>query len=323
MSENIGELTEVAMAKESVYGTAEAVFTKGVLVNPDSFSIPNETTAEKVPELSGVLMKTRSSAGAFNFPVNFSFWLDPGDDDALGVGEMLAGLFGNDTLTGASDPFTHTFTLLQSAEPLSYTIFRKTGTLTKVYAGFRVATIKLTVTAGEPRILVEITGICQSEATSVLTPSLTFADEPVLVPSQATLKIDSSANNDFESVEVTLGRVQEGVHTVSASRNINRLIDGDAFMDISLGGIEPTDETLRDKFKALHDLSTEQFRFDLEIVASASRKIVITADKCFFQTWEDPTHSEGLHRISATGTALRGSSFQTVLTNGVPTAYDA
>lgn len=317
---NIGELTELGLALESNWGTAIATVTKGILAN--AFSANPVTTAERVPEMDGSLVRSRSSAGGINFEPSFTFFLDPGDTTGASVGEILASIFGQDTVTGSTDPFTHTFAAAQNAEPPSFTLYRKTGTLIKTYAGFRAGSIKFSLTANDPRIPVEVTGIAKVEA-DIGAKTLTFSDEALLVPSQVAFNIDDAANNDMESIEITFTRNLEGVHTLSSSRNINRLPSGDFLIDIVMNGIEASAETLRDKFLALHDGSTEQFDIDLNIIRTASRKLEIDIPKAFFVSHEGPDVSEGLNRISMTGAALRDSGLQVLLLNAVSGAYDA
>ena len=320
MALNIGELQQIGIALESVWGTSPGTFTKGIAVN--SFTVNPAITSERVPEMDGSLIRARSSAGQIDFEVSFTFWLDPGDTTGASLGQFLASLFGDDAVTGATDPFTHTFKSQNNAEPPSFSIYRKTGTLTKVYTGFRAGSVKFTINAADARIGIEVTGRVKSEAT-IASQTLTFSDETLLVPSQAALSIDGSSDINFESIEVTFSRTLEGIHTVSASRNISFLSSGDMLVDIALNGIEPGDQVLRNKFLALHDASSERFDIDLNIIRSASRKIEIDIPKSVFATFEGPDVTEGLNRISATGFGLRDTGLQVLMVNAVAGAYDA
>jgi len=314
---NSGKLSTIGIKKEGSFGVAESTITTGICVN--SFSVNPAITAEKVPETNGILMAKRSSAGNIGYEISFSFFLDEGDPTA--IGQMLAGVFGKDTITGAG-PYVHTFAQVNTATPISWTIHRNTGTLLKSYAGFRVGSVKFAITAGDPRIMVEVAGIAKVEATQG-SQSLVFPTTALFLPSEVDFKIDTVSNTDFESIELTITREQEGVNTLNNSRNVDNIYSTDIVISGSISGIEPSTTTLRDKFVAQHDNTAERFDIDLNITKGA-KILEIDLPKCFFETFEGSDIDLGaVNRVSGSFQALQDSGNQLVLTNDVATAYDA
>lgn len=294
--DDISKLKQVGVALGSgAYGTASGSFTRGLLVSNLS-SNPGQTV-EPVPEVRGTLETIRTTKGPIERPLSLAFPLDVGDASSGSVGDFLGSVYGSETPTNVGGGlYKHKFLLGNTGNPSWLNLWTDKDKTSRQIRGFMPGSVKFTVNAAEGQIPVEVEGLAQTEG-DLGAQTLAFADEPIIVPSEATvMKIGGSTVNEVESAEITVMREQEGIMVIKNQRFINELVSGKNFaIALLINGINFTDETERAKFIASNTSS-----FELKLVDGNSNYIHFQFPETYYQTFEGPDISgEDVLRISA------------------------
>uniref|UniRef100_UPI003F4924BE phage tail tube protein n=1 Tax=Pseudonocardia sp. CA-138482 TaxID=3240023 RepID=UPI003F4924BE len=165
-----------------------------------------------------------------------------GDVYADIIGYPLAGVFGADAVTGASAPYTHLFTLLNTGtgQGPSYTLVDYTGIQTRQYAASVFSSLSLRASANELFTYQASTSGNASTIFSKPTPS--FSTVPAMAAWIGTATIGGSAVTTVEDAEVTITRNVTLVRTVDGIANPYTIWQGPLSISGSLTFVAP-DET--------------------------------------------------------------------------------
>ena len=202
--------TTLGVAKETVYGTAVAATA--------FFPISSFTPHDKIVEL--VDNGWRGSAvdvyGHVQGPVTSE--LDFGGDVfADTIGWPIVGVLGDDTVTGASAPYSHAITLLNtgSTQPPSYTLTENTAINAKQFAGCKFSEVAFKFDgAGKLTYTAKATGL-QSVVASA--PTISFSSVPITAAWAGLAKIGGTAVQ-LVSGEWTIKRPVEPINTVDGTQ---------------------------------------------------------------------------------------------------------
>lgn len=289
MTLETGKLQAVALAlNSSTIGSLTTAFTRALLVS--EFIANQEQKVEPVPEVRGSLAVRRVTKGIVDYKPKMKFALDSGDADSAGIGDFLASLIGTEAgsnLTGGF--YGHKFTLKESVEPTMFNLYSTKDSVNKQYVGFRAGSLKLSMKASDAVITCEVDGIAKDESDLTAAQTLAYCDEELLTPHMATVFTLGGATIDsVESLDITIKREQEGIHTIGSTRTIGALASGKQFsIEIAMNGLTFADDTERAKFKAVTSSS-----FVLKLQDAAGNFIHFYFPAINYTTWDGPSITE-------------------------------
>lgn len=161
----IGRKTLVGIGKESTFGTKASTITYFPVENFDP-----APRVEKVRE-QGIFGRKEGTLGGVCIGKKFA---EPSFDGLVYdevIGQLIMGALGTDTTTGASTPYSHTFTSDNDAIP-SYTIVWKDGNMTKMLTGCVLSSLELNQDVGD-FLKYSTSFVSKYPATTTETPSIT------------------------------------------------------------------------------------------------------------------------------------------------------
>jgi hypothetical protein len=159
------------------------------------------------------------------------------------AGPLLYGMFGTDTIAGAS-PYTHTFSVAAATYALpSWSISDFTGEIATArrFVGCRMNTLTLTFSPAEP-VTYSATFI-GSPSGSVAKPTLNAPQVDPFMGWETTFNINSAASTEFESFSLEFSRgtaAQHNLNGIQTPQNVN-------FRGIDCtwsGTVTPADDTV-------------------------------------------------------------------------------
>ncbi len=220
MSKFIGATVDVGVAKEAVRGTAESA--ASYWLPKISLSI-DDTIEQAIDENSvGVIEDATDAKLVYKFAEG-EIEAKVGDKS---FGLLLLGAIGSVSTSGPTDSaYTHTFSVLQSAQHPSLTLFVDDGNQDYKHALGMVTSLELSAEVGS--IIQHKTGFrAKVGATATLTPS--YSAENMFLAQHITFKTAST---------------QAGLGAASAIvvRSVNFKIEKNVEDDRNLGTTEPTD----------------------------------------------------------------------------------
>ncbi len=197
-------LSTLGGAKETTYGTPVAAAFWLPFRSP---SIGDDYTVLKDEGFRG---SPTGPFGVYQGPVTSHVEFE-GDFYATDTPHLLMGILGSDTVTGAADPFTHTFKLT-AAQPPSYTYTDEVAdTVFRQYPGQMVYDLEIRFTPEEGlTYAAKLMGL-KSQTTSAPTPS--FDTSPFFLGWQATVSLGGSANTKLTGASIHLQREAAPVYS--------------------------------------------------------------------------------------------------------------
>jgi hypothetical protein len=152
-------------------------------------------------------------AGTLSATVDFD-----GDVFPDTIGYMLAGVLGDVTTTGASAPFTHNFSVLNTGngQPRSYTLNDNYVAGNRQYAGAMFSEVGFKFT--DDGLLTHSSKTTTFGSAPVAAPTTSFSTIPPLVGWQGAATIGGVANTNVMDGEVTIKRTVTVLNTVDGSQ---------------------------------------------------------------------------------------------------------
>jgi hypothetical protein len=147
-----GNDAELAAAKQSAKGTPATTATARIyLADGTVMAVPTQADLEQT---SAGRVRSRSYRGGIRVEGSPTFYAVP---DALGL--FLFGAFGAQAISGAADPYTHTFTLANTQ--VYMTFWRRLATLLyESFADCKIGRLRLESQAGQPmRCIIDVLGL--------------------------------------------------------------------------------------------------------------------------------------------------------------------
>ena len=210
-------LTKVNIGKESTWGTAvAATYVLPVTSDPayaEEYNSIRDSGRRGLPSMDYALLQGGGST---------AITLE-GNAAPTSIGFLLHGIMGTDTLSGASDPYTHT--IKAAASVPSYTIEDDNPVVYREYPGAQVSELRLAFTAADGLLTYSSglrgkLGVTGGAATP--TTSLSVELDKPYVGIDATVSIGGTVQARVTSFEISLARAQEAVH-VTGSRDPIRI----------------------------------------------------------------------------------------------------
>lgn len=269
-------IQHLGFAKETTWGTPVA---------PTRYMPFNEFSAEE--ELGTVVDESRRGNITKDYGVipttlksnlELSMFLYP---DIVGV--LFKNMLPNVTTTGTG-PYVHTLKAGTTQSSLTFQHFN--GADERQYAGVILDEITISGETTSP-IEISVTGQGKSgQVVATTTPTI----ETTLMPitgAMATLKVDTVANANLASFEITIARENRLIYGASATQEPTKAVQGRVEVTGSLS-FEIEDATEYEKFKAQQYVNLE-----LTIDGGASNKIKLTMPRAFIETasWDDGEES--------------------------------
>jgi len=220
MSKFTGAQVNIGAAKEAVRGTAEASATfyipnTSLSVDDKIETVQDENTLGVIEDIQGISTVHKSAEGEFEGKIG---------DKSIGL--FLYALLGAKAVSGPTDSaYTHTFTVAQSAQHQSLTIFQDDPNQDYKYANAMIKSFDLMCELGK-FVTYKIGWLSKIGATATLTPS--YAAENTFLPQHGTFKIASTAAG-------------LGAASATVIRNIRLNVSKNLQEDNAIGNIGPVD----------------------------------------------------------------------------------
>lgn len=137
------------------------------------------------------------------------------------TGYLLKAFFGTDTATGAGDPFTHTYTELDTAAPATYTItvFDATTTNARAMVNCILQRLRFTL-ASKGLVVVEAVFLGKFDSTANAKPTAVYDTSPHYVPYQMAATINSVGSTKVTQWETICEREVEPVFGFSGTQDL-------------------------------------------------------------------------------------------------------
>lgn len=321
MPGNPGAITQIGIAKESTWGTAVTATDLIPVVSGKEDSVRPRHVSK--PLVGTMRAQTRDTYPTTRHAtLTFSAEFRPGDATSGGLGHVLMGFFGTDTVTGAG-PYVHTFSVADTTYPgvPSYTVTVWTGapasgSVCHSYAGMVVQTLKFAWKVDGP-LMVDVTMIGKAPATNVAKPTLTVPTVGPLMAYDTALTVGGAGVTSYQELGLELDRSADAMFTLGSA-------------DPRAVSVAPPTGTFDGT--ALFDDMTEMNRV---INASDSTLVIATGTTSPLLTWTATSPSwdeaspersiDGLTTLAVSGELAYNATdlgiVQCVLTNARSTAY--
>lgn len=296
MSELISRLGELRVAREASYGVNPGGITRGLLV--ENFSANPVKPTERVPEIRGKRLHRTVVGGAHQFDVSFMCYLHnigAPDSGFASYADFLFAIFGTDTVTGAGDPYTHTFSVNDTCSALpSFSLTHKICAFEKTYTGFRPATVTIVIDRGTNVATCEVSGFALTENASTM-GAASFCTEQVFTPADANIIIDPGGTptdlTNYNICTIEYDLLTEVFNALSSQRYATRVIPKGLNMTVTFSGISDPDQQTtvwRSAFLADTKNSSANNK-DIDIIindGTADRQITFKLPEWYTQTPE-------------------------------------
>jgi hypothetical protein len=271
-----------------------------------------------VNAVSGSFQVRKTSKPPIFHDANLTFSLDVGDNASGNIGHFLQSIMGTDTPSGSS-PYQHTFTRNDTSTPTWFNLWSDKDEDEKQYRGFRASSVGFSISDEAGDIPVTVSGPLQIESELAGPQSLVFSGSPVLTAHDAsTWTLGGSPVTSIKTCEITITRDNQRHKAISNLQTVNNIYTANFGIALTMTGLNFSDETEYDKFKAG---TTTAFR--LILTDSNSNYIDFNFPAIKYNGWTPPANStDTLLGITATAFAT-GNSNQIVLQNARSTAYSA
>lgn len=204
------------VAKETVVGTAVAptAYPKLTSFKPKEIlgTAMDQSIRADMADVHGIQATTTF------YQIDFEGGAAPDD-----LGWFLANLYGAVNVVGASAPYAHTFTLLNTGtgQPTTHTWTHYNGVTTRQYAGCRVQSLTFKYSANE---LIGYSGtmFALSDATTTV-PVPTYTSIVPLAAWPTTVSLSGSTSALVTSLDLTIERSVRPVYTLNNTQNASGL----------------------------------------------------------------------------------------------------
>lgn len=212
----LSSLSHIGLARESNWGVAVAP----TVWLPVSGPKP-EDTVQWIKE-QGFRAVPAKTFGAWQGPIH-AVWQMDGLTYPDTIGLLLLATFGTDTVTGASAPYSHLFTL-SSTTPPSLTIADYDAITERRYAGFLPNELDFSFTPNEG-LKWSVKGESKKSVTATTTTP-TFGTLPPFLGWQGTLNLGGSANVHMLSFDTAIKRSNQVLKGSSGTQDIDAIVPG-------------------------------------------------------------------------------------------------
>lgn len=283
----ISKLSKVGVALGSgTYGDAALAFTRGLLVS--SFvANPGKQTVEPVNEVRGDLSIRRITQGGIDYDASLAFPLDVGDATSASIGDFIAALLGKDTGTNLGGSlYKHRLQVENTDVPPWLNLWSDKDATLRQYKGFRPASIKISMKAGEGQASCEVSGAFKDES-DLAAQTLVFSAAPLLLPSNVlTFTVGGATVTNYDTCDIEITTAQERFRNLGNSRVVKNIHRKDVKVEVSMSGLAFTDETERAKYKANTASS-----LGIKIADSANNYLELVAPETYWTAFEGPNIS--------------------------------
>lgn len=215
-----GNLQWLGLAKETTPGTAMAAPTIFIPIDGPKWGAKITQLADTA--LRGFMGSDYNRvAGSRDDEVSYKTYLYP---TALFT-HLRAILGGTDTVSGASDPYTHKVSLLNTAALPTYTLFLAMGDgNTMQVPGCVLSDVKITVKANElPTLDVSWVGL---PSTIITSPTNTPSTEAPMPPYTATITVGGANLGKYSDIGIDFKRNVQPVLTLNGTQNPSTIYGG-------------------------------------------------------------------------------------------------
>lgn len=165
------------------------------------------------------------------------------------TGYLLKAFFGTDVATGAGDPFTHTFTELDTAAPATYTISVFDATIANTRAVVNCILQRLRITMAKTGLAVcEAVFLGKFDSTANAKPTAVYDTSPHYTPFIVQPTINSISSNKLIQFEVIGEREVEPVFGYNNSQDLTA-VSGNRIRVTGSVIFAPTDNTEADYYR--------------------------------------------------------------------------
>ena len=165
------------------------------------------------------------------------------------TGYFLKAFFGTDTVTGAADPFTHTFTELDTAAPATYTISVFDATIANTRAVVNCVLQRLRITLAQKGLAVcEAVFLGKFDSTANAKPTAVYDTSPHYTPYICQPTINSISSNKLIQFETIAEREVEPVFGYNNSQDLTA-VSGNRIRVTGSMIFAPTDNTEADYYR--------------------------------------------------------------------------
>jgi hypothetical protein len=283
----ISQLHQMGVALGSgTYGDATVAFTRGMLVSALTMN-PAKQTVQPINEVRGNLSIRRVTQGGLDYDGSLSFPMDVGDATSASIGDFIAALLGLDTGTSLGGSlYKHRLQVLDTATPPWLNLWSDKDAVLRQYKGFRPASIKISMKAGDGQISCEVSGLYKDEA-DLAAQTLAFSTCPLLLPHNVvTFTVGGASVTNFDTCDIEIATTQEAFRALGNSRVVNNVYRKDVKVEVSLSGIAFADETERAKYKANTTSS-----LGIKVTDSAANYLELVAPETYWTAFEGPNVS--------------------------------
>jgi len=215
MSKFIGALADIGIAKEAVRGTAE---TSASFYIPKMSLTVDDVIEQALDENTIGVIEDTTDAKLVHKASDIEIEGKIGDKS---IGLILLSLLGSDSVAGPTDSaYTHTFTVAQSAQHQSLTVFQEDPNQDYKYANGMVTKFDLNVELGK-FCMFKVGFRAKAGATATLTPS--YSAENSFLPQHGVIKIastqvglDAASALSIRSVKVTFDQNTEDDNVIGS-----------------------------------------------------------------------------------------------------------
>lgn len=226
----------LGLAKETTYGTPAASPTVFVPMispkwTPHITNLPDQA-------LRGSMSKTYGQQQGLRYD-EFTYQTYPYMDSIYP--HVLAALGNPDTITGASDPYTHKTAVYNgsgsnAAQPPSYTIWYHDGA-GKCWQSAGCISSNFAIDAKAEALVTVDAGWLGLPATAVTPPSNTPTGNPPMPSWNSTITIGGTSLSKYSDIKVTIKRATEMIPTITGTQAPFAIYGGEVEVTVDLAGI--------------------------------------------------------------------------------------
>lgn len=307
---------QVGLAKETTWGTYTAPAAANQFVFHKSVKVEDIINDEPDESYQGVRSKTQGFYQGFRYAkVTMDFYVAQ-----LNIGNFLMAFFGQDTKTGASDPFTHTFTELDTGAPPSYTISNYDATIatTRAVEGAYLQDLTLSYAdkglfMGNAVFLGKYVDVAQTK------PTATYDTAPHYIPYQNALTLNGTSNAKLVALKLQFHQDVIPQFGASGTQDVTAFSVGtiDVTGDLTF---DSTDNTEIQLYRA-----NTQGAFSALFTNTASHTLTLQMTKCAFKNGTIIDQSAAYAKVTAKIEGIRNTTdagmAKVVLLNSLSTAY--
>ncbi len=320
------EVSALPVGKQEV-GIAKEV-TKGTWVTPstsivfDSFTPEDKITELPVQGYQGIMAEDLGMVPG----IGVSDLSGGGPVYPDTIGWFLGGVLGDLVTTGASAPYTNTFSLLNSGtgQPTSHSITHNyNATESRAYAGIQWNSLEITFTAPDlAKFTVKGTGFLSAQQA---TPTFSFTTVLPFAAWQCVAKINAATTVAVTQATVTISRKEDTVSALNGTQNPAEIFEAPVTVTWKLSGLADAADTLLGYY-----LANTQPAVDLTMTQSVNAILEVHSSQVAF-TAAPFKGDKSVIEIDATGTAIANvtdvgasggkSPIKVTLTNSVDGGY--